>query len=575
MKDSKSKLLLRGGLISIGVVFFIIMVWSTTNVSMTSAYYQTPTGQVNTISTTCNSIPIIGSIFCPYSTNPSNPTPATISSAITITPNKNQTVTLSSQTSYVSINPSLGQSITISGQNGASVNAVTATGQNITSPTITISSPITVLSNKTVTITTTTTQPITVTPQNGGTVTLSSGALPSTLDLTNCQNGGIPLNGVCPTIVTNITPVCSQSQLSSGYIINGTQCSAPPPICTPSQTLQGYTAKGNVCSPPPTDPVTISPVALLYDNSGNSQTIQGNPLPYNLLSFIAPHNQNVNVDHGKITLSLKFAGKPNISYQVNGTLQVYINGVSLHPQGIAFAVNQVTDSNGNAIANMQLPSGISSMYTLDIAARASQLNLPINTVNFTINNIQIQNLNNKMTFSSAKEQTILSTILDYNPNMIIIQNAQGQPIRTYPTDDTFSIISASRSYTIYVPNCGPRGGCSPFTTYVTSAAPAIGSAYVYSEDCANKVECFIGSVAGFGSGTSGGGIGSAGNPSGCTAYCTVATGGGTETINGISRNDDIRILVNSPNQFTRTLHTDPTQQHDYKLICNDQGCTFS
>lgn len=138
------------------------------------------------------------------------------------------------------------------------------------------------------------------------------------------------------------------------------------------------------------------------------------------------------------------------------------------------------------------------------------------------------------------------------------------------SDDTFSIVSASRSYTQYVSCSGPKCG-GGYYSYVVTTPPAIGNAFVYQENCSGGTECLIASVAGFGIGSGGGGVG---GPTGCTANCQVASGGGTQTISNIPRDSDIRIQVNTPNGMAKTLHTDLTH-HDYQWVCNDQGCTFS
>lgn len=375
----------------------------------------------------------------------SNSNSVTISNPVTVTAQPNQTVTLSSQTKSVSVIPSNGQSITISNQNGNTITAVTSSGQTITSSTITVSTGVTLTSTVPVNITSTTTQPVVITPQTGSSLTVStnSSSTSSTLSLVaTCPNNGIAVNGTCPTSTTVISPVCTASQLGNGYTVQGNTCVAPPPICSTSQITNGYTVNGNICSPPPAENVSITPIALITDNTGVTQQIPTDAIQFKLESFITSHTQNLNIDHGQITLSLKFKGKPNTFYQNNGTLFVNINSNSLHPNGVQWVVNGITDNNGEVLANIQTPSGIVNKYTLDVAQNANMISQPTNFINFTIDNVKIQNSKNGKSFHASGKQNAVSIQLDYDSAGIIKKNAVGNNIRGYPDDDIFKLVSS-------------------------------------------------------------------------------------------------------------------------------------
>lgn len=393
----------------------------------------------------------------------------------------------------------------------------------------------------------------------------------------DCLNGGNSLNGVCPSSVVALQPVCSASEISQGYIISGTQCIPPLPVCTQQQISDGYVVKGNVCTPPPAEPITITPVALLYDNTGKSQVLTGNTLSYGLFSFIAPKSQNINVDHGKITFAIQLNGKPNTVYQANGTLKVYLDGASLHPLGVHWAINQATDSNGFAEANISLPTGATNLYTFDIFQHASQITLPINMINFTTSDIVIQNVNSGQSFSNKVEQNMLSVELDYSATLSIVSNASGQSTRAYPADDTFTLSSSGKTATFYsqglVRGTGLRGGAVT-ETQVTYQPLATGSAQIFVINADGSITPigFIPSVVG----TAGHWVRDAGgDTTGCNESGNSCGMSGSQTISGIPRDSNIQIIISGgASPTTKSYHT-PTTPQAYSYSCDNISCGFS
>lgn len=380
-----------------------------------------------------------------------------------------------------------------------------------------------------------------------------------------CSNGGVSSNGECPLSVTPVSTTCP-----NGEIPNPSNLSACIAVIT-------TTPQNNVTSPPIQTTIQIVPVVHIIDNNNIVTSPNLSGINFGLApisSFIGLHGSNTPIDHGMIQMQLFVKSIPNDNVTVNGIMWVSVNSNQLHPAGIQFAAHGITDTSGNFPINLQLPSGVSPVYNLTISNYASVINQPTNILNFSVSNVVIKNGHNQL-YTVNSQPTLYSTQIDYDPNEVIQQSSTtGGYVVILPSDDTFSIVSASRSYSIYYQNCSPRGGCSPYTSYITTAPPGIGSASVYQEKCSSGTECLISSVAGFTSGTSGGGLGSAGVPTGCTSSCTTSSGGGTHTISSIPRDADIRILVNSPNPYTVTLHTGLTQ-HNYQWACTDQGCTAS
>lgn len=397
------------------------------------------------------------------------------------------------------------------------------------------------------------------TPTGTSTVyTKSCTSVPDISGNSLCLGSNNVQNPTTTTTPAALSPVCSSS---------GTTCTSVPVATIPKTN----TTTIPVVSTVPV--VQIIPIVTITDNFGKvtSPVISGVNFGLSALSsFIAVHGTNTPIDHGTISIQLSLKSIPGDNLTTSGIFWVSINGTQLHPQGIPFAVSGITDSSGNLPINLQLPTGFTKTYVLTVNDRASMLVSPVNILNFTISNVSIKNAKGQ-SYLDTKQTLLYSVQLDSDPNKVIqAVGSTGQYVQVLPSDDTFSIVSASRSYTQYVPCLNPKCGGGTYQ-YVTTQPPSIGSAYVYQENCSAGTECLIASVAGFSSGTAGSGNG---GPNGCNIYCSVATGGGTQSIGTIPRDVDIRIQVNSPNSFSKTLHTD-LANHQYQWYCNDQGCTFS
>lgn len=358
-----------------------------------------------------------------------------------------------------------------------------------------------------------------------------------------CSNGGTPLNGICPASVIPIN--------------NSTVISTPP--STPVI---------------PSEDISMLSELVFYDSLGNQVLKLSNSVPLQLQSFISPHNQNYDISKGKILFDMIIHAKPNELIVGNGTLWVSLNNKTLHTSGIMWGVNGMTDSNGDIIVNLQIPTGIVKQYVFDVGMYYQSINLPSNILNFTTSNIKIQS-DNKMSYSSGGMKTLYALQLDYDPNMII-SKVNGSPVRTYPSDDSFTLIAQFSTSSTTTTHCVYRTGqCGSQSNTVYTAPQNIGYGEVFLEGSQNGYEqsvgktSFVGNYVGYNCGVS--------SFAGSVTSNSCSTSGGVTSsyVQNIPRDTDVRFHVyGGVTEFNKIIHTDKLQ-HSYKYVCTPSGCNFS
>jgi hypothetical protein len=376
--------------------------------------------------------------------------------------------------------------------------------------------------------------PIPDTPLNP----FASTCLASTIQDTNpagtgCPNNGIPIDGVCPDSATSLpsnTTVPSNPTSVSG----GTQ-----------------------------ETIKLIPSVSLVDNLGNIIPLQTNTFNLNSflgsqkLSFISQGQANNPIDHGKILFAIIIqTSTPNEQIVANGTIWVSINSNQLHPQGLKWAINGLTDSSNRITANIQTPIGIIQKYTLDVASNAQIINLPANQLNFSISNVNVQNAFGS-SYKKVPTQTIFTTTLNYDPYRII-HSANGTNVIVLPSDDTFTLsanpttvithpppIVCPAGYSAYA--CEKSQYLQPKTVSITYPSVKAGSVSIFLESSSG--EKLLGSSIDIGT-------------------------SGSKTISQIPRDSDIKIVI-AGGQFplTQLYHT-PFSQISLSYACTYTGCKF-
>lgn len=360
----------------------------------------------------------------------------------------------------------------------------------------------------------------------------------------NCGNGGVAINNVCPTSVVALP--------------------AKPVTQNPVPVI------------PTSDPIQVIPVVSIIDDSGNINTLQTDAWSLNLNSFLGKNkldfiatSNNVLIDKGQIKLQIQLKGRANSTLIANGTLWAYVNGVPVNPLGVKFGVGGMTNQPGSFFANISTPSGVAQGYTFDIATNLALLNKPVNILSFNMSNIQIQNEKGQK-FSSVQQKQFFNIEIDNIPNMIIQKNAQGQSVRIYPSDDTFTLSSAGTVSTYYS-QPSPRCGCGQYAITVTATPLETGSADVYLMQN-GTIKSKIGHLDSvLGTGASFSHIATYG----CNELNNACASNPSSVISNIPRDSDISIVITGgASPGTKSYHTPVTQQ-SYSFSCTDKSCVFS
>jgi len=174
-----------------------------------------------------------------------------------------------------------------------------------------------------------------------------------------------------------------------------------------------------------------------------------NFIPENIL---VEKGQFVNYLNGKMSLGFVVkTEKPNQSVLATGKLFANVNGVSLNPNGVDFGIKG--NSSNNGIISLKFDTPLGFLDTYDVLLSNVNIVPGLNNISFNVDTFATVVNGHKYGFTNTTK--VFDLTLDYEPNYVIIKNADGSNALVYPTDDRFTL--SSGSVTTYPEYCVSAG----------------------------------------------------------------------------------------------------------------------
>lgn len=228
-----------------------------------------------------------------------------------------------------------------------------------------------------------------------------------------------------------------------------------------------------------------------------------------LASLFVEDTSNVDFRNGFIEIALNMITDADTQINADGTFNVEIDGTELFTEDIGLLSSGLTDQNGKIELNFKPLSSIlaSKLYTFDFNTNFDRFQAEdgISKLSFVIKTLDVTVRENIVCITQPCEgqvlqmnglidQEIFSMEIFKSTNQILIQDTEGNEVRSYPMDDKFTVNSQASSFV-----CKFKGSvqthCSDRVkayTCATYPAPSISSVTLKDE---------LGNTVDFGSGT--------------------------------------------------------------------------
>lgn len=378
-----------------------------------------------------------------------------------------------------------------------------------------------------------------------------------------CPNNGTPLNGVCPTLISQVSANATkptQPTVPVAPVIQQTVSVQPVVSVVDDNNLVTTLSSGSSFSLQ-----SSSPVSQLNHALSLISNFKG-------LSLIGLPGSNTPVDQGFFLISLNVQSSIPDFLTGNGLFWVELNGQELFPSGLQFSAFGQTLSNGTLYTTISLPSGASQKYTFSVPNEKSSLVAGTNTIAVSVSNVILKN-SAGVTFQTLNKTQIFSTQVNVdNSDYYITKNAQGSYVLALPSDDIFNLSASANTYTYSTPETCQRGPCYTYTSQITFSAPNAGTATVYQVN-ADGSKTNLGTVSepgqsSFGSYSCNPNYYSYGSPT-----CNPPLGGaGTGTVKNIPEGANIQVVITGGvGPTTLNFQTPTTSSHTYTYSCADNA----
>ncbi len=196
------------------------------------------------------------------------------------------------------------------------------------------------------------------------------------------------------------------------------------------------------------DIIVITEVTKIFtDLTEETVTSEFQLLP---LEIFVEDTSNKDFSEGRFVTVLKIKTDPNIFVEGNGNFDIFLDNQTINQTPIALSFSGTTDQNGELIIDFVSPTGATSQ---DFLLNVLPLTPMINSGGITPLEFRIIDLNAKAfeVDYSVKGLPVFTFDFFRDPNIILIVDEQGLPVRVFPTDDQISI--GAQSGSVRVSSC--------------------------------------------------------------------------------------------------------------------------